>query len=75
MKWSTSFSYSPFSLIGNGFSLVDRCSVFSTLILRPFSVKTFGHDSSRFWVPALVMSIIARSSAYSISHGSSVYTS
>ncbi len=55
------------------FSLVDRC--FATLIFRPLSVKTFCHDSSLFWVSVLVMSIIARSSAYGISHGSSVRTS
>ena len=41
LKWSTLFSSSPFSLIGSGFSLVDRCSVFATLIFIPLSVKTF----------------------------------
>ena len=71
LKCSTLFNSSPFSLIGSGFSLVDRCSVFATLIFRPFSVKTFCHDSSLFWVSVLVTSIIARSSAYSTSHGSS----
>ena len=55
-------------------SLVDRCSVFATFIFRPLSVSTFCHDSSLFWVYVLVMSIIARSSAYSSSHGSSVRT-
>ena len=75
LKWSTFFSSSPFSLIGSGFSLVDRCSVFATLIFRPLSVKTFCHDSSLFWVSVLVTSIIARSSAYSSSHGSSFRTS
>ena len=33
LKWSTFFSSSPFTFIGSGFSLVDRCSVFATLIL------------------------------------------
>ena len=50
LKWSTLFSSSPLSLIGNGFSLVDRYSVFATLIFRPLSVKTFCHDASLFWV-------------------------
>ena len=75
LKWSTFFSWSPFTFIGNGFSLVERCSVFATLILRPLSVNTFCHESSLFWVSVLVMSIIARSSAYSSSHGSSFRTS
>ena len=58
LKWSTFFSSSPFTFIGNGVSLVDRCSVFATLILRPLSVNTFCHDSdsSLFWVSVLVMS-------------------
>ena len=43
LKWSTFFSWSPFTFIGNGFSLVERCSVFATLILRPLSVNTFCH--------------------------------
>ena len=68
LKWATFFSWSPFTFIGNGFSLVERCSVFATLILRPLYVNTFCHDSSLFWVSVLVMSIIARSSAYSSSH-------
>ena len=75
LKWSTFFSSSPFNFTGNGFSLVDRCSVFATLIFRPLSVKTFCHDSSLFWVSVLVISIIARSSAYRSSHGSSFRTS
>ena len=48
LKWSTFFSSSPFTFIGNGLSLVDRCSVFATLILRPLSVNTFCHDFSLF---------------------------
>ena len=75
LKWSTFFSSSPFTLIGNGLSLVDICSVFATLILRPLSDNTFCHNSSLFWVSVLVMSIIARSSAYSSSLGRSVRTS
>ena len=75
LKWLTLVSSFPFSFIGNGFSIVDRCSVFATLIFRPLSVNTFCHDSSLVWASVIVMSIIARSSAYSSSHGSSVHTS
>ena len=75
LKWSTFFSSSPFTFIGYGFSLVGRCSIFATLILRPLSVNTFCHDSSLFWVSVLVMPLIARTSAYSSSHSSSVRTS
>ena len=71
LKWSTFLSSSPSSVICNGFSLVDRCSVFAILIFRPFSVKIFYHDASLIWVSVPVMSIFARSSAYSSSHGSS----
>ena len=71
LKWSTFLSSSPSSVICNGFSLVDRCSVFATLIFRRFSVTIFCHDSSLIWVSVVVNSIIARSRAYSSSHGSS----
>ena len=40
LQWSTLFSSSPFSVIGNGF--------FATVILIPLSVKTFCHDSTLF---------------------------
>ena len=48
LKWSTLFSPSPFTFFGNVVSLVDRCSVFATMILIPLPVNTFYHASSLF---------------------------
>ena len=50
LKLPTWFSYSPFSCICNGVCLVDKFSVFATLIFRASSVKTFCHDSSLLWM-------------------------
>ena len=77
LKWSTFSIHFHWQRVFPcyGFSFDDMCLVFATLILRPLSVNTFCHDASLFWISVLVMSIIARSSAYSSSHGSSIRTS
>ena len=72
LKWSTLFRFFSIQFHWQRVFLVDRCSVFATLIVRPLSVKTYCHDSSLLWVSVLVMSIIAKSSAYSSSHSGSV---